>query len=132
LAKHLGLPFHNSLSQTTSAFQLVHSDIWGPAQIPSRSGYLYFVSFVDDFTRFTWVYLIRKRSEIPTIYQTFTAMIHTQFNAKIKLFRADCAREYLSITMRSILQSHGTIFQQSCPYTHKQNRIASASIITYL
>ena len=64
---------------------------------------------------------MRQRSEIPAIYQNFTVMIHTQFNAKIKTFRADCAREYVSTTMRSILHSHGILFQQSCPYTHEQN-----------
>ena len=51
-------------------------------------------------------------------------MIHTQFDAKIKTFRADCALEYISTTMRSIIQSHGTLFQQSFPCTHEQNRIA--------
>jgi len=70
------------------------------------------------------MYLMRQRSEIPSIYQTFTDMILTQFNAKIKTFRADCASEYISNTMRSILQSHGTLFQQSCPYTHEQNGVA--------
>ena len=113
MAKHLALSFNKSLSQATNHFQLVHSDIWGPALIPFRSGYLYYVSFVDDFTRFTWVYLMRQRSKIPTIYQNFTAMIHTQFDAKIKTFRVDYTREYISTTMRFILQSHGTLFQQS-------------------
>jgi len=53
LSKHLALPLNNSLSRTTSSFQLVYSDIWGPAPISFRSRYLYYVNFVDDFTRFT-------------------------------------------------------------------------------
>jgi len=67
---------------------------------------------------------MHQRSEIPTAYQTFTTIIHTQFHAKIKIFRADCTREYISTTMRSIIQSHGTLFQQSFPCIHEQNRIA--------
>ena len=63
LAKYLALPFNSSLSQTTSPFQLV-SDIWDLAPIPSRPGYFYYVSFVDNFTRFTWVYLMCQRYEI--------------------------------------------------------------------
>ena len=51
-------------------------------------------------------------------------MIHIRFNAKIKTFRAVCAREYISTTIRSVLQSQGTLFQQSCPYTHEQNGVA--------
>jgi len=46
---------------------------------------------------------MRQRSKIPTIYQTFTAMIRTQLYAKIKIFHIDCAREYISTAMRSIL-----------------------------
>jgi len=74
--------------------------------------------------RFTWVYLMRNRSEIPTIYQNFTTMIHTQFNAKIKTFCADCTHEYIFTMMRSVLQSHGILFQQSCPYMREQNWVA--------
>ena len=46
LAKHLALLFNNNLFQTTSPFQLVHSDIWGPTPIPFRSRYLYYVSLL--------------------------------------------------------------------------------------
>jgi len=51
-------------------------------------------------------------------------MIHTRFNAKIKTFRAVCARKYISTTIIDVLQSHGTLFQQFCPYTHEQNGVA--------
>jgi len=67
---------------------------------------------------------MRQQFEIPTLYQNFTAMIHTQFNAKIKIFRTNCDREYISTTMRFVLQSHGTLFQQSCPHTHEQHGVA--------
>ncbi|KAK8933736.1 hypothetical protein KSP39_PZI015982 [Platanthera zijinensis] len=124
LSKHLALPFTSSASQTTAPFDLVHSDIWGPAPIASHSGYLYYVSFIDDFSRCAWVYLLRNRSEIPDVYHSFTTMLHTQFGRRIKLFRSDCAQEFLSSTMRDILKSHGTLHQQSCPHTHEQNGVA--------
>ena len=43
---------------------------------------------------------------------------------KIKTFRTNCAREYISTTMKSVFQSQSIIFQQSCPYTHEQNGVA--------
>jgi len=117
MAKFTSLPFPTSTYVSTSLFELVHSNIWGPAPTPSSSGFLYYVSFIDDFSRYTWVYLLKHRSEISVAYQAFTAMILTQFGARIKTFISDCAKEYLSSTMRSIMSSHGTIFQQSCPHS---------------
>ncbi|KAK8933572.1 hypothetical protein KSP39_PZI015652 [Platanthera zijinensis] len=124
LAKHLALPFSSSASQTTAPFDLVHSDIWGPTPIASHSGYLYYISFIDDFSRCVWVYLLRSRSKILTVYRTFTAMIHIQFGRRIKVFRSDCAQEFLSSTMRDLIHFHDTLHQQSCPHTHEQNGVA--------
>src|SRR4051812_24684331 len=48
-------------------------------------------------------------------------MIFTQFQKRIKIFRSDGAKEFLSFSMQNLLKSHGTIHQQSCPHTHQQN-----------
>ncbi|GJW93299.1 retrovirus-related pol polyprotein from transposon RE2 [Tanacetum coccineum] len=49
--------------RVASPFELVHSDIWGPCPITSKSGFKYFVTFVDDYSRVTWLYLMKNRSE---------------------------------------------------------------------
>jgi len=77
-------------------FDLVHSDIWRPAPISSLSGYNYYICFVDDYSRYIWVYIMRNRSELLQIYTEFTNMIYSQFHKHIKIFRSDGAREYLS------------------------------------
>ncbi|KAK2970794.1 hypothetical protein RJ640_007090 [Escallonia rubra] len=46
-----------------SAFELVNSDVWGPCPVLSKSGFRYFVTFVDDFSRMTWIYFMKNRSE---------------------------------------------------------------------
>lgn len=51
-------------------------------------------------------------------------MIHTQFQKRIKMFRSDGGKESLLSSMSTLLKSHGTIHQQSCPYTHQQNGTA--------
>ena len=50
-------------------------------------------------------------------------MVFTQFGKRIKVFRFDGAREYLSFAFRDVLASHGTLSQQSCPHTPAQNGI---------
>ena len=55
------LPFPSSRFVATSPFELVHTDLWGPAPIDSINGYKYYVIFVDHFTRFTWMYLLTSK-----------------------------------------------------------------------
>ena len=75
--KQLALPFNTSVSHALSSFDLIHSDVWGPSPISTIGGSRYFVIFVDDFSRYTWIYLFKNRSELYQIYRDFTKMIET-------------------------------------------------------
>ena len=77
--KQTVLPFNNSVSHALSSFDLIHSDVWGPSPISTPGGSRYFVIFVDDFSRYTWIYLFKNRSELYQIYHDFTKMIETRF-----------------------------------------------------
>jgi hypothetical protein len=77
-----------------------------------------------DHSRYTWIYFMKRRSELLSIYKSFACMIHTQFTAPIKLFRSDSGGEYLSDTFREFLTSEGTLAQLSCPGAHAQNGVA--------
>ena len=121
LGKHCALPFTSNDFTSTCAFDLIHSDVWGPAPHSSMGGARYFVIFIDDHTRFTWIYLMNKRSELPQIYINFARMIQTQFSKSIKILRADNAMEYKESTLLSFLKQQGTITQYSCPGTSQQN-----------
>ncbi|KAI3681339.1 hypothetical protein L6452_36130 [Arctium lappa] len=121
LGKHHALSFETNEFNSTSSFDLIHSDVWGPAPHPSMGGARYFVIFIDDHTRFTWIYLMKHRSELPKIYIMFARMIHTQFLKPIKILRANNAMEYKKSSLLSFLQSQGTLSQYSCPGTSPQN-----------
>jgi hypothetical protein len=62
-AKSHQLPYLTSSSTSTYPLELVFSDVWGPA-CESVGCYKYYVSFIDDFIKFTWIYLIKHKSEI--------------------------------------------------------------------
>jgi hypothetical protein len=81
----------------------------------------YFVIFVDDFFRYTWIYLMKNRFEVFTIYRDFAKMIQTKYSKAIKVFRFDNAREYRQIDFFTILKHYGTIFHTSCADTSQQN-----------
>ena len=79
-----------------SSFELVHSDIWGSCPIVSQSDFKYFITFVDDYSRATRLFLMKNRSELFSIFCAFCAEIKTQFHIPIRTLRSDNAKEYLS------------------------------------
>ena len=89
--KQTTLPYNNSVSHALSSFDLIHYDVWGPSPISTPGGSHYFVIFVDDFSRYTWIYLLKNHSELYQIYQDFTKIIETRFSKLIKVFRSDNA-----------------------------------------
>ena len=115
--KQTALPFNNSVSHALSSFDLIHSDVQGSSPISTPGGSRYFVIFVDDFSRYTWIYLFKNRYELYQIYRDFTKMIKTRFSKPIKVFRSDNAQEYKAHEFTSILHQFGIVPHSSCPGT---------------
>ncbi|KAM7465035.1 hypothetical protein LguiB_012597 [Lonicera macranthoides] len=87
-------------------------------------GAQYYVVFIDDYSRYTWTYLLHSRSDFLKVYIEFATMIKTQFSKNIKIFRSDSGGEYLSNHFLEFLKSQGTLPQLSCPDTPQQNGVA--------
>jgi len=88
-----------------STFSLVHSNIRGPNLVCSSLGFYYFVTFIDDFSRCTWVFLLKNRSNIFSVFQSFSHEIQNQFGTTIKFLQTDNAHEYMSSQFQSFLTS---------------------------
>ena len=121
LAKQPALSFNRSFSSSDSPFDLIHSDIWGPSHVSSINGHRYFVLFIDDFSRFTWIYFLKNHLELPQIYISFARMVKTQFSCAIKILRRDNAMEYRESSLLQFLSQQGAVVQHSCPHTSQQN-----------
>ena len=79
-----------------SAFELVHSDVWGQCPVASKTGHKYIVTFVDDFSRMTWIYFIESHSEVFNHLYAFHAEVENQFSSSVCMLRSDNAKEYMS------------------------------------
>lgn len=73
---------------------IFHSDVWGPSRIKNLSGTRWFVTFIDDHTHVTWIFLMKDKSEVRNIFQVFHKMIETQFRTKIQVFKTDNGTEF--------------------------------------
>ncbi|KAA0040720.1 Retrovirus-related Pol polyprotein from transposon TNT 1-94 [Cucumis melo var. makuwa] len=101
----------------------IHNDVWGPSKVTTASGKRWFVTFIDDHTRLTLVYLITDKSEVSAIFQNFYHTIETQFHKKIAIFRGDNDREFQNHNFSEFLASKGIVHQNSCAYTPQQNGV---------
>ena len=86
LGKQPALPFNNRESISNSIFELIHSNVWGPSPVTSIGGFRYFVVFIDDYSRYSWIFPMKSRFEILPIYNNFAKMVETQFPNVLKLF----------------------------------------------
>jgi len=81
----------------------------------------YYINFVDAYSKFTWIYFLKNKSETFSVLQQFKTMTELQFDAKIKRVQTDWGSEFRPLT--SFLQTHGIIHRLICPHTHHQNGI---------
>ena len=124
-AKHHRLSYSLRVSKRASApSKLVHSDVWGPCPVVSPTRFRYFVTFVDDYSRTTWLYLMKNRSELFSHLCAFCAEIHTQFHVYVQNLRSDNAKEYVSKNFQSFMLQHDILYQTSCVDTLAHNGVA--------
>ena len=123
LGKHCKTVFKNSTTIYEKCFDLVHSDVW-TAPCLSRENYKYFVTFIDEKSKYTWITLIKTKDRVLEAFKNFQAYVSNHYNAKLKIFRSDNGGEYTSNAFKQHLALHGILHQTSCPYTPQQNGVA--------
>jgi hypothetical protein len=107
LAKHHRRSYvSRTNNRAVTPFDLVHYDVWRPCPTIAILRYRYFVTFVDDFSHLTWIYLIKERSELFDIFCHFTAKTMTQIFKTVNILRSDNAREYFTILFTSYMATH--------------------------
>jgi hypothetical protein len=122
--KHKRFPFKASNSHSTEPLGLVHSDVCGKMNLPSLGGAIYFVTFIDDFSHYTWVYLLKRKSEVFEKFQKWKALVENASGRKLKVLRTDQGGEYMSNEFKAFLESTGVRHEHTVPKTPEQNGVA--------
>ena len=76
------MSFPSSGKRAKHILELVHSDVFGPMKVPSLGKFLYYVSFIDDFSRNTWIYFLKKKSKVFDRFKEFKALVENQTEKK--------------------------------------------------
>ena len=113
-AKHTRSTYSRIPYKSSKPFSLIHSDVWGPSRVNNITGHRWFVSFIDDHTRLTWVFLMKSKSEVSEIFKNFHSMIQTQFLTKIQILKTDNAKDFFNSILDPYLTQQGILHLSSC------------------
>ena len=118
-----------SIERTSEPLELIHSDICDLKFIQTRGGKKYFLTLIDDCTRYCYVYLLRSKDETLEMFQHFKNEVENQLDRKIKVIRSDRGGEY-EAPFCDFCSQHGIIHQTTTLYSPQQNGVAEYKNIT--
>ncbi len=125
-----------STSPSSAQLELVHSDVLGPVDVPSLGGSRYFITFIDDFSKWTTIFTMQNKSDSFECFKKFhkyaethtgnklqslQVLKYTSDRNRLKVLRTDNGGEYLSNKFRAYLSEHGIHHQLTVAYTLQQN-----------
>ena len=103
---------------------LIHTDVCGKLTPQSMGGGSYFVTFIDDFSKYCWIYILKQKSDVFHTFKIWKAMVENMYQSKIKVIRSDNGGEYVSKEFENFLQNEGIVHQTSIPKTPQQNGVS--------
>nr|GEU77464.1 zinc finger, CCHC-type [Tanacetum cinerariifolium] len=113
-------PFQNVKSET-KVLELIHSDLCDLHATPSLRNKKYFVTFINDASRFCYVYLLHSKDKVLDKFKVFKTKVELQQESLIKRFRTDMEGEYMDTLY---FHTVSIIHEMTAPYTPQQNGIS--------
>ena len=116
--------FKSVQERSNELLSLIHSDLCDFKAIPSHGGKNYFITFIDDCSKYCYVYLLHSKDEALNSFKTYKAEVENQLEKKIKVIRSDRGGEYESAAFSDFCAQYGIVHQTTAPYTPQQNGVA--------
>ncbi|KAL4369109.1 hypothetical protein GQ457_05G014540 [Hibiscus cannabinus] len=133
LGKHACSSFpKEATSRATEPLQLVHTDVCGPIKPPSFGKSRYFLLFIDDYSRKTWVYFLKQKSEAFGAFKNFKALVEKESGFEIKSLRSDRGGEFTSNEFNDFCKAYGIRRPLTVPRSPQQNGVAERKNRTIL
>ena len=119
------MPFKAKGYRAKEVLDLVHTDLCGPISTSARGWYECFITFIDDYSRYGYIYLMSHKSETFETFKVYKAEVENLHGKSIKSLRSDHGGEYLLGEFRQYLEDHGITSQMSAPGQSQQNGVRS-------
>ena len=117
-------PFPVSHTRASRPLQLIHSDVHGPLKVSTNLGYRYWITFIDDYSRFKAVYLLKRKSEAFAAFKQFKAWAENITGERLGSLRDDKGGEYMSREFEAFCIDHGIQRQHTVRNRPQQNGVA--------
>ena len=124
MGKMIKTPFNGVVKRATELLKIIHTDVCGPMSTTARNGYLYFVTFTNDLSRYGYIYLMKQKSETFEKFKEFQNEVENHQNKRIKFLRSDRGGEYLSDQFTAHLRDCGIVPQLTPPGTPQRNGVS--------
>ncbi|KAG9444914.1 hypothetical protein H6P81_016254 [Aristolochia fimbriata] len=108
----------------SNRLDLVHTDVWGPAQGKSFGGNLYFVIFIDDYSRKTWIYTLKEKPNVFNVFKYWLARVENETGSRLKCLLSDNGEEFCNKEFDSYCAKRGIRRIKTVPRTPQQNGVA--------
>jgi transposase InsO family protein len=133
LGKNVKATFPSNETRSKGILDLIHSDVGGSMSVTSMKGASYYVTFIDDFSRKTWIYFMKTKDEVFSHFREFKTQVENMTRKKIKVLRTDNGGEYTSSEFIDFCKEAGIKREKTVPYNPQQNGVVERknwSIIT--
>ena len=124
--KNVKSPFQSSDNKAKGILDIVHSNVCRSMTITSLSGYVYYVSFIDDYSRKTWIYFLKGKNEVLNRFKEFKSLVENLSEKKINTFKSNNGGEFTLGEFKTFCNEVGIKRDLSTPYNPQQNRVAKA------
>ena len=112
-----------TIERNTEPLELIHSDVCDLKFVQTRGGNKYFITFIDDSTKYCYVYLLKSKDEAIEKFVLYKQEVENQLNKKIKMVRSDRGGEYVE-PFGEFCSQHGIIHEVTPPYSPQSNGVA--------
>jgi transposase InsO family protein len=121
-------------NRMTNVLELIHTDICGPFPTTTRNGHVHFISFINNYSRYGYIYLIKEKAQVLDTFKSFKFEVELQLNKMIKGIRSDRCGEYYgrsdgsgeqcSVPFAKFLEDNGIVPQYTMPGSPAMNGVA--------
>ena len=118
------MSFPNKATRAKGILELIHIHVFGNVTVPSLGGFRYYLSFINNFSRMTWIYFLKKKSKVFERLLEFKSLEENQTDRKIKVLRNDNGGVFYRIEFDQFCKQHGIARQNITPYMPQQNKVA--------